>query len=235
MSQQSNLAAQQHEDLSPQSQVGSTEQGSAASSNPALKLGKQKGRSPEQQAEVERICGIEPYCGVSRDEDLFTKLNHWRDSGICGRILTMNRKGLAKSLEFYTQTHTRRRSGFLLTPAPVAYAEIEQNGGSIDLFLEILEFLVNPLDCGDIRQLRSQTWGNLKNCKVKLLIVYNAEMLSYAAFKELLRISEKLKIAIVLAVSPYLNEILEPKAVDNPKAVKKNKYKYIDIYNAFLK
>jgi hypothetical protein len=235
MNQQSNLAAQQPEDLSPQSQVGTTEQDSVAPSNPVLKLGKQKERSPEQQAEIERICRIEPYIGVPRDNDLFTKLNHWRDSGICGRILTVDRMGLAKSLTFYTQTHTKRRSGLLVTPAPVAYAEIEQNGSPIDLFLAILEFLVNPLDCGNLRQLRSRTWGTLKNYKVKILIINNADTLSYTAFRELMRTSEKLKISVVLAGSHYLNDILEPKAVDELKNVKKNKYKSVDIYNTFLK
>jgi hypothetical protein len=52
-------------------------------------------------------------------------------------------------------------------------------------------------------------------------------MLSFAAFNELIRIAEKLRISVVLAGSPYLNEILEP------RGVKKNKY--INIYNTFLK
>lgn len=41
------------------------------------------------------------------------------------------------------------------------------------------------------------------------------------------RIAEKLRISVVLAGYPYLNEILDPKAT--------NKNKYINIHNTFLK
>lgn len=158
---------------------------------------------------------------------MFTSLNHWRELGICARVTNMDRLGLAKSLRFYTHNYTKRRSGLLVTPAPVAYVEIEQYGSPTDLFLLILEFLVNPLDYGQLRQLRSRTWGTLKSYKVKILIVNNADLLSFAAFSELMRIAEKLIISVVLAGSPYLDEILDP------KVVKKNKY--FNIYNTFLK
>lgn len=36
-------------------------------------------RSPEIQAEVERIGALEPYVAVGRDPVLFTCLNNWRD------------------------------------------------------------------------------------------------------------------------------------------------------------
>lgn len=226
---QSNLAAQRPEgELTPSDvQPGKVEKPSIASSTPVPKLGAQKTRSPEQQAEVERIGQIKPFVGLQRDEDLFTRLNHWRELGICACVITMDRLGLAKSLKFYAQSHTRRRSGLLVTPAPVVHVEIEQPGSPIDLFGSILEYLVNPLDCGHLRQLRSRTWGTLKACKVKVLIVSNADVLSFAAFIELMRIAEKLGISVVLAGSPYLNEMIDPKAA--------NKKKYIDIHNTFLK
>lgn len=226
---QSNLAVQQPEgEPTPlQAQPREVDKSSPASGVSVPKLGRQKERSPEQQAEVERIGQIEPFVGLQRDEDLFTKLNHWYELGICARVTTMDRLGLAKSLIFYTQNHTRRRSGLLVMPAPVVYVEVEQHGSPIELLLLILEFLVNPLDCGHLRQLRSRTWGTLKAYKVKILIVNNADLLSFAAFNELMRISEKLRISVVLAGSPHLNEIIDP------KAVKKNKY--INVHNTFLK
>lgn len=79
------------------------------------KLGSQNERSPEQQVAVKRIGQIDPFVGLQRDEDLFTSLNHWRELGICARVITMDRLGLAKSLVFYTQHHTKRRSGLLVT------------------------------------------------------------------------------------------------------------------------
>ncbi|XGW00045.1 MAG: AAA family ATPase [Leptolyngbya sp. BL-A-14] len=226
---QSNLAVQQPEgEPTPlQAQPREVDKSSPASGISVPKLGRQKERSPELQAEVERIGLIEPFVGLQRDEDLFTNLNHWSDLHICARIITMDRLGLVKSLKFYTQSQTKRRSGLLVTPAPVAYVEIEQNGSPTNLLLSILEFLVNPIDCGNLRQLRSRTWGTLKAYKVKILIVNNADLLSYAAFNELMRITEKLKISVVLGGSPCLNEILDPKAL--------KKGKYINIHNTFLK
>lgn len=226
---QSNLAVQQpeQEPRHPQTQPEEVQPIKSASGATALKLGQQRKRSPEQQAEVERIGQIEPYAGLQRDENLFTALNHWRETGICGRIATMDRLGLAKSLMFYTQSQIKRRGGLLVALAPVAYIEIEQNGSPTDLFLLILEFLVNPLDCGQLRQLCSRTWGTLKSLGVKLLIVNNAELLSFPAFNELVRITEKLKISVVLAGSPHLNDVIDPR-LDKKK-------RYVTVYNTFLK
>lgn len=192
----------------------------------ATKLGQQQ-RSPEQQAEVERISRIDPYVGLQRDNELFTRLNHWWETGICGCITTMDRLGLEKSLTFYMQNHVKRRGGLLVTPTPIVYIEIEQNGSPTDLLLLILEFLVNPLDCGYLRQLRLRTWGTLKSRGVKLLIINNSDSLSFGALNELVRITEKLKISVVLAGSPYLADAIDPR-LDKKK-------KYVTIYNTFLK
>lgn len=202
-------------------------QSDAAHNIGVTKLGLQKKRSSEQQAEVERIGQIEPFVGLERDEYLFTVLNQWSELGICARVIAIDRLGLAKSLKFYTQNHTKRRSGLLVTPAPVIYVEIEQNGSLTDLFVSIGEFLGNPFYSKLLPQLRSRTLTTLKSYKVKLLIINNAEVLSFAACIELMRIAEKLGISVVLAGSPYLNEMLDP------KGVKKNKH--INIYNTFLK
>ena len=115
-----------------------------ATSTNVAKLGRQKKRSNEQQAEVERIGQIEPFVGLERDERLFTALNQWRELGICARVITIDRLGLAKSLKFYTHNHTKRRSGLLVTPSPVIYVEIEQHGCLTDLFVSIGEFLAHP-------------------------------------------------------------------------------------------
>ena len=126
---QSNLAVQQpeQEPRHPQIQPEEVQPIKSASGATALKLGEQRKRSPEQQAEVERIGQIEPYVGLQRDENLFTALNHWRETGICGRIATMDRLGSAKSLMFYTQSQIKRRGGLLVTPASVAYIESRSN------------------------------------------------------------------------------------------------------------
>lgn len=225
---QSNLAVQPpdeaHSNGKPAPEAARSSQAISAT---VPKLGNQKERSPQQQADVEKIRQVEPYAGLARDEELYTKLNDWRDLGTCTRITTTDRLGIMKSLLFYAGNNIRRKGGLLLTPAPVAYVEIEQHGSPTDLFLLTLAFLVNPLDYGSLRQLRSRTWGTLKDRKVKQLIVNNADFLSFAALTELMRIHEKLKISVILTGSPYLDSLLDPQA--------HKKQKYIPVHNTFLK
>lgn len=226
---QSNLAVQPPDETHPSQETPPEVAQATHAGLPVAvpELGKQKKRLPLQQAEIQRIRQISPYVGLARDEELFTCLNHWRDLGICARVTIIDRLGAVKSLLFYTGNYIRRKGGLLLTPAPVAYVEIEQHGSPTDLFLLILAFLVNPLDCGPLRQLRSRTWGTLKDRKVKQLIVNNADLLSFAALTELMRIHEKLEISVVLIGSPYLDGLLDPKA--------HKRQKYIPVHNTFLK
>ncbi|MEM6518604.1 MAG: ATP-binding protein [Cyanobacteria bacterium P01_C01_bin.70] len=189
--------------------------------------GEQPGRSPEEQAKVDLIGKIDVYAGTDRDTALFQCLNNWRDLNICGRVLTNDRLGLSKALQFYLRDQVKLRGGLLQIPAPVAYIEVEQNGSATDVLLLILDFLSNPLDCGTLRDLRSRVWGTLKAYGVNILIVNNADLLSFNAFTELVRISEKLGIPIVIAGQPYLNDAINPSS--------NAKKKYTNVYNTFLR
>jgi hypothetical protein len=227
---QSNIAIQPPEEEPRQSpkQKADAEGAGNPHANVAIQQpGLQPSRSPEQQAEIERIGRIEPYAGVQRDADLFDRLDYWRDLKICARVTTFDRLGLSKALDYYTLLRVKRRGDFLQLPAPVAYIEMEQHGSPTDLFLLILEFLSNPFDCRPLRDLRARTWGTLKGYGVKILIVNQADLLSFAAFNELVRIAEKLKISVILTGPPYLNDILDPNS--------NKKKRYINIHNTFLK
>lgn len=212
---------------SPQQKVDAEGAGNTQANVAIQQPGQQPSRSPEQQVEVERIGRIETYVGVQRDQDLFDRLDYWRDLKICARVTTFDRLGLSKALDYYTKQRIKRRGDFLQLPAPVAYIEMEQHGSPTDLFLLILEFLSNPFDCRPLRDLRARTWGTLKGYGVKILIVNQADLLSFAAFNELVRISEKLKISVILTGPPYLNDILDPNS--------NKKKRYINIHNTFLK
>ncbi|HEY9669973.1 MAG TPA: ATP-binding protein [Waterburya sp.] len=229
---QSNAAIQPPEEEprhSPLQKEDAQEAGNTQAKATTAKAGQQQkqNRSPEQQAEVKRIGRIELYAGVQRDQDLFDRLDYWRDLKICARVTTIDQLRLSKVLDYYTKQRVKRRGDLLQVPASVAYVEMEQHGSPTDLFLLILEFLSNPFDCGPLRDLRARTWGTLKGYGVEILIVNNADLLSLAAFNELVRIAEKLKIAVILAGPPYLNDILDPNS--------NKKKRYINIYNTFLK
>ncbi|HEY9830227.1 MAG TPA: AAA family ATPase [Stenomitos sp.] len=212
---------------SPQQKVDAEGAGNTQANVAIQQPGQQPSRSPEQQAEVERIGRIDTYVGVQRDQDLFDRLDYWRDLKICARVTTFDRLGLSKALDYYTNKRIKRRGDFLQLPAPVAYIEMEQHGSPTDLFLLILEFLSNPFDCRPLRDLRARTWGTLKGYGVKILIVNQADLLSFAALNELVRIAEKLKISVILAGPPYLNDSLDPNS--------NKKKRYINIHNTFLK
>ena len=181
-------------------------------------------RSPEMQAEVERIGTIEPYVGLIRDRDLFVCLNSWRDRRTCGRIMTVDRLGVFKTLNYYTTQQTKRRGDLIRIPAPVAYIEVEATGNARNLFLSILDFLANSVNCGSLRDLRARTWATIRKCGVKILIVNYADLLVFSGLNELMRIAEKCKISVVLSGTSRLDEILDTK----------NRKKYLSIHNTFL-
>jgi hypothetical protein len=181
-------------------------------------------RSPENQAEVERIGALEPYVAVARDPALFTSLNNWRDRRTCGRIMTVDRLGLYKSLDHYTSQQTKRRGDLIRIPAPVAYIEIDDPGNGKSVFLSILSFLANPINCGGLHDLRVRTWETIKKCGVKILIVNYADLLLFSGLNELMRIAEKCQISVVLAGTGRLDDILDPKS----------RKRYLPIHNTFL-
>jgi|GEM_PF-5906222 len=195
---------------------------SAARQSP--QLWQQPIRSPDIQAEVERIGAIDPYVAVGRDEALFTCLNNWRDRRTCGRIMTVDRLGLFKALDYYTSQQTRRRGDLIRMPAPVAYIEIDDPGHGKNVFLSILDFLANPVSCGNPRDLRLRAWATIKKCGVKILIVNYADLLLFSGLNELMRISEKCGISVILCGTSRLDEILDAK----------HRKRYLPIHNTFL-
>jgi AAA domain len=188
------------------------------------KLWQQPIRLPEIQAEVERIGSHDPYVAVGRDTTLFSCLNNWRDRRTCGRIMTVDRLGLFKALDYYTKQQTRRRGDLIQMPASVAYIEIDDPGNGKNVFLSILDFLANPISCGNPRDLRLRTWATIKKCGVKILIVNYADLLLFSGLNELIRISEKRGISVVLCGTARLDEILDAQ----------HRKRYLPIHNTFL-
>jgi Bacterial TniB protein len=185
-------------------------------------------RSPELQEAVDRIRTSDTYKVVSRDLALFTWLNSQRDSRSNGYIVGTNFADLRKACQFYRLQYVRKRGVLYTIPMPVAYAESEQYGSPIDLFVAILESLGSPFaEIGHLKDIRSRTLGTLKSFGVKVLIIGNADCLSYESYNELVRLTWKLKIPVILAGSLYLSEIFS-------NFLKRRGKRYRDIYNNFL-
>ncbi len=192
------------------------------SPHPSIEVGSK--RLPEQQPEIEHIRNSDSYCPLQRDEALFNWLDMQRDARCSGYIKALKGADLQKTCQFYRMKEARRRGVLQAIPMPVVYAKVDQHGAPTDLFLSILKALGHPLvKVGSLRDLRSRTCGTLKAFGVKLLIVGNADYLSYKSFNELVEIVRGSKIAVIPAGSFYLGEILDVKSK-----------RYADIYNTFL-
>lgn len=210
------------------SQAPAAPQPDAASQPTPVRPLAEPDRSPEVKEEVDRIRNSDTYKEVSRDLALFSWLNSQRDSRSNGYVVGASFADLRKACQFYRLQYVRRRGLLYTIPMPVAYAEVEQYGSPVDMFVAILESLGSPFaEIGPLKDIRSRTLGTLKSFGVKILIIGNADCLSYESYNEMVRLAWKLKIPVVLAGSLYLSEIFS-------NFLKRRGKRYRDIYNNFL-
>lgn len=179
-------------------------------SNGNLPLFEEPRRSPEVQAEVERIGNANTYLVLDRDIELFDWLDDQRDTKLCGYVIGTHGAGVPKACQFYRMKYVKRRGTLLQVPATVIYAEVYQHGGPTDLYSSILEEIGHPLThLGTLRDLRSRTWATLKGYGVKLLVIGNADYLKLEAFNELIDIFNKLRITVILVGTLTLHSVLD--------------------------
>lgn len=178
-------------------------------------------RSPEVQAEVERIGVSDPYIETQRETDLHRYLDEHLEAKVCARVLAAKGAGLPKALQQYRMKYVKRRGVLQQIPMPVLYVKVQQPGRPMDLLLAVAEALGHDLRFGPLRDLRSRVWGTLKAYGVKLLIADNAEYLSLEALIELVEIFDNRKIPVVLAGTYHLENIL-------------GRPKYVCVHNSFL-
>lgn len=85
-------------------------------------------RSPEIQAEVERICKANTYFPLDRDTELFDWFDDQHDAKLCGYVTSAKGSGLLKACQLYRTQYVKRRGMLLEVPATIIYAEIYQHG-----------------------------------------------------------------------------------------------------------
>ncbi len=194
-------------------------------SDASLQPAEELRRSPEVQAEVERIGKANTYIPLDRDTELFDWLDDQRDAKLCGYVTSATGSGLLKACQLYRTQYVKRRGTLLEIPATVIYAEIDQHGGPTDLYCSILEEIGHPLaHVGTLRDLRSRAWGTIKGYGVKILIIGNADYLTLEAFNELIDVFTKMRIPVILVGTYYLGDnILERKSLP-----------YVRVHDSFL-
>ncbi len=182
-------------------------------------------RSPEQQAEFERLGSANPYLVLDSDEELFRWLDNQRDRRACGYVTAPEGSGLHRACQYYQRQRVKQLEGKLfLLPASVVYAEVEQYGGPKDLYGAILETFNHPLAyVGSLKDRRDRTQKTLKSYGTKILVVGNAQYLTLESFNELIDLAKKHQIAIILVGTPDLEQILDRSSLP-----------YIRVHDSFL-
>lgn len=178
-------------------------------------------RSPEVQAEIERIGSSTPYIETQRELDLHHYLDEHREAKVCARILSAEGAVLSQALQQYRMTHVKRRGVLQRIPMPVLYVKVQQYGRPMELLLAIAEAVGHDLRFGPLRDLRARVWGTLKAYGVELLLVDNADYLSLKALNELVEIFDNRQITVILAATYALE-----KTLGQPE--------YVRVYNSFL-
>lgn len=115
-------------------------------------------RSPEQQAEFERLGSADTYLVLDIDEELFRWLDDQRDRKTCGYVTAPEGSGLHKVCRYYQAERVKQRRGNFLLPVSIVYAEVKQYGGPLDLYGATLEACSHPLaHVGPLKDRRKRT------------------------------------------------------------------------------
>lgn len=181
-------------------------------------------RSPEQQAEFERLGKADTYYVLESDEEFFRWLDDQRDRKSCGYVIAPEGTGLHKVCRYYQMERVKQRRGKFLLPVSVIYAEIEQYGGPKDMYGAILTACSHPLAyVGPLKDRRDRTIDTLRKYGTKILILNHADYFALESLNELVDCAKKAPISIILVGTPYLEQLLG-----------RNSFPYIRIHDSFL-
>jgi len=166
------------------------------------------------QAEIERIRTGGPLLITQRDEDLHQWLDEQRESGNPGYVCSAKGSGLSDSCQLYRMQHVKRRGVIQQLPVPVVYMRVPTVCSVSHFYTALLDALNHPITTGKLKDKRPRARGRLKSFGTNLLILDDAEFLSYEAFCELAQIYDVLKIPAILCGTYYLEKTLRKRYWD---------------------
>ncbi|RZM79152.1 AAA family ATPase [Leptolyngbya iicbica] len=166
------------------------------------------------QAEIERIRSGGPLLTTQRDDVLHEWLDEQRESGNPGFICSAKGSGVSDSCQYYRMQHVKRRGVIQQLPVSVVYMRVPTVCSVSHFYTSLLDALSHPITTGRLKDKRPRARGRLKSFQTKLLIVDDAEFLSYEAFCELAQIYDVLKIPAVLCGTYYLEKMLKKRYWD---------------------
>jgi hypothetical protein len=166
------------------------------------------------EAEIERIKRGAPLVTTARDDELHDWLDEQRESGNSGFVCSAKGSGISDSCQYYRMQYVKRRGVMQQLPVPVVYLRVPTICSLSSFYTALLEALSHPITTGKLKDKRPRARGRLKSFGVQLLIVDDAEFLTYEAFCELGQIYDMLKIPTVLSGTYYLEKVLQQRYWD---------------------
>ncbi|PSN15845.1 hypothetical protein C7293_05550 [filamentous cyanobacterium CCT1] len=163
----------------------------------------------DHEAEIKRIRDGGPLLLTDRDISLHRWLDNQRQSGNSGYILSAQGSGISDSCQYYRMQHVKRRGTIIQLPVLVVYIQLHSNCSPSNLYMVLLQALNHQITTGKLRDKRPRTYGQLRKFGTQLLIVDDAEFLTYEAFCELVQVYSILKIPTILSGNYCLHQILQ--------------------------
>ncbi len=141
------------------------------------------------------------------------KIHDWLDSlrlsKECGRIVAPPRTGKSVTCDIYKLLNKPIKRTGKRDIVPVLYMQIPGDCSSGELLTLILEGLKYNETSGRLSDLRRRALRLLKESKVEILIIDEANFLRLSTFSEIARIYDLLKISIVLVGTDGLDNLIK--------------------------
>jgi DNA transposition AAA+ family ATPase len=125
------------------------------------------------------------------------------------RLVGESRTGKTVACESYVLRNKPQQIGKQTPIVPVAYIMPPTKCGSKDFFKSIIEYMKHRAVKGTVSDFRSRAMDILKACEVEMLVVDEADRLQPDTFPEVRDISDKLGIAVVLAGTDRLDDVIK--------------------------
>ncbi len=165
----------------------------------------------ETQLNIEReICRLQSTKIVEVEQ--LHSLHKWLDNQrICrqpGRILGESRTGKSCGVKSYAQEHPPFQVAGSHPIIPVLVIQVPQDCGAKELYTLITEALKFKVTKGSVADLRRRVYKYLRDCKVEMLIIDEADRIMAKFFADVRDFSDHLNIAIVLVGTDRLDAVI---------------------------
>ncbi|MFB2835002.1 TniB family NTP-binding protein [Floridanema evergladense] len=162
----------------------------------------------EIKSEIERLIAAKVI-----ELDHFQKIHQWLDTlrltKQCGRIIAPPRTGKSVTCDVYRLLNKPKKRPGRRDLVPVLYMQAPGDCSAGELLTLILELLGYDETSGNLSQLRRRALRLIKEAKVEIIIIDEANFLTLKTFSEIARIYDLYKISIVLVGTDSLDSLIK--------------------------